>query len=103
MDILLTHGYFLNEDPLEKKVMKPYPPLGLLYISSHLKSKGFLVEVLDTTFLNKTAAANFLKKERPELVGIYCNLMTKFNVLELISLCKEIGSTVILGGPEPVN
>lgn len=46
MDILLTHGYFLYEDPLEKKVMKPYPPLGILYISSYLKSKGFGVGVL---------------------------------------------------------
>ena len=41
MDVLLTHGYFLYEDPHELAVMKPYPPLGLLYISSHLKARGF--------------------------------------------------------------
>jgi hypothetical protein len=29
-DVLLTHGYFLSEDEHERKVMKPYPPLGLL-------------------------------------------------------------------------
>jgi len=32
MDILLTHGYFLYEDPKELQIMKPYPPLGILYI-----------------------------------------------------------------------
>ena len=30
MDILLTHAYYLYEDPAERQVMKPYPPLGPL-------------------------------------------------------------------------
>ncbi len=34
MDILLTHGYFLALDERERKVMRPYPPLGLLYLSA---------------------------------------------------------------------
>gem|GEM_PF-3254458 len=33
--------------------MKPYPTLGLLYISSYLKSKGFSVSIFDTTFSMK--------------------------------------------------
>ena len=33
-DILLTHGYFLGEDEKEQQIMKPYAPLGLLYISA---------------------------------------------------------------------
>ncbi len=37
MDLLLTHGYFLYEDAKELQIMKPYPPLGVLYISSHLR------------------------------------------------------------------
>ena len=45
MDILLTHGYFISEDPHEQKVMKPYAPLGILYISAYLKSRGFAVQV----------------------------------------------------------
>ena len=47
VDILLTHGYLLFEDPHELAVMKPYPPLGILYLSSHLKAQGFEVEVFD--------------------------------------------------------
>ena len=49
-DILLTHGYFLAEDEKERQIMKPYPPLGLLYLSAFLKSAGFSVEVFDSTF-----------------------------------------------------
>ena len=52
MDILLSHGYFISEDAHEQKIMKPYPTLGLLYISSYLKSKDFVVEVFDSTFNN---------------------------------------------------
>ena len=41
MDLLLTHGYFLHEDPKELQIMKPYAPLGLLYLSSYLRAAGF--------------------------------------------------------------
>src|SRR5215207_8193453 len=101
MDILLTHGYFLYEDPHELKVMKPYPPLGILYISSYLKSKGFDVQVFDTTFSHPEKFAEYVRRERPPVVGFYTNLMTKFNVLKMIAVCKEVGAKVILGGPDP--
>ena len=103
MDILLTHGYFLAEDEVERKVMKPYPPLGLLYISSHLKALGFSVEILDTTFRTIDSALLALEAMRPALVGVYVNLMTRRNALKLISKAKEVGATVVLGGPEPAN
>ena len=43
-ELLLTHGYFLYEDPKELQIMKPYAPLGILYLCSHLRSKGFDVD-----------------------------------------------------------
>ena len=52
-DILLTHGYFLFDDEKEQQIMKPYPPLGLLSLSAYLKSRGFAVEVYDSTFGSK--------------------------------------------------
>ncbi len=101
MDILLTHGYFLHEDPHEQQVMKPYPPLGILHLSSYLKSKGYAVQVFDATFSRMEDFATVIARERPALVGIYTNLMTKFNVLKMISICQTHGVRVVLGGPEP--
>ena len=49
-DLLLTHGYFLSEDEKERQIMKPYPPLGLLYLSAFLKTRGYAVEIFDSTF-----------------------------------------------------
>lgn len=101
MDILLTHGYFIAEDEHEQKIMKPYPTLGLLYISSHLKAQGFAVDVYDSTFETLANFEMYLQRTRPSLVGLYCNLMTKQTVLKMVQLCKTVGATVILGGPEP--
>ncbi|MBZ0289838.1 MAG: B12-binding domain-containing radical SAM protein [Anaerolineae bacterium] len=101
MDILLAHGYFLYEDPHELKVMKPYPPLGILYISSYLKKQGFDVGVFDSTFSSMTAFKELVARERPSVVGLYTNMMTKRNILEMARACKESGATVVLGGPEP--
>ena len=39
-DVLLTHGYFLHEDEKEQRIMKPYAPLGILYLSAYLKREG---------------------------------------------------------------
>jgi hypothetical protein len=50
MDLLLAHGYFLSLDAAERRVMRPHPPLGLLYLSSHLKQRGIRVGVFDATF-----------------------------------------------------
>lgn len=101
MDILLTHGYFISEDAHEQKVMKPYPPLGVLYLSSHLKARGFDVGLYDTTFSNKESFRAYILAQRPPVVGIYTNLMTKLNVLPMIGWCKEAGAHVVVGGPEP--
>lgn len=103
MDIFLTHGYFIAEDEHEQLIMKPYPTLGLLYISSHLKARGFDVELYDTTFRSMAEFEAHVLEKRPGLVGLYVNLMTKQNALKQIRLCKAAGATMVLGGPEPVN
>lgn len=100
MDILLTHGYFLREDPMERIIMKPYPPLGILYLSSFLKRKGFDVSVFDSTFAGKADFDAHVTLHRPPVVGIYANLMTKLNVLDQIRRCKSLGCRVVVGGPD---
>ena len=99
MDILLSHGYFIAEDAHEQKIMKPYPTLGLLYISSHLKARGFAVDLYDSTFETLADFEVYVRETRPPVVGLYCNLMTKQNVLTMIRVCREVGAKVIVGGP----
>ncbi len=103
MKLLLTHGYFLDEDPKEREIMKPYVPLGILYLSSHLRRKGFAVDIYDSTFGSKAELFRILRDGPPAAIGIYCNLMTRGNVLEIVNCARAAGWKVILGGPEPPN
>lgn len=103
MDILLTHAYYLYEDPAERQVMKPYPPLGLLYIASHLRALGFAVEVLDSTFMSRAEHLERTQAAQAPVVGIYVNLMTRRDALQVMQRATAAGSIVVLGGPEPVN
>jgi len=100
-DILLTHGYFLYEDPKELQIMKPYAPLGILYLCSHLQAKGFDVEVFDTTFSTREALIARLQTGAPSVLGLYANLMTRSNIVELLAIAREAGWKTIVGGPEP--
>jgi anaerobic magnesium-protoporphyrin IX monomethyl ester cyclase len=77
MDVLLTHGYFLALDADEQRIMRPHPPLGLLYLSSHLKQRGYEVAVFDSTFQRPEDFERYLERERPPVVGVAVNLMTK--------------------------
>ena len=105
MKIFLTHGYFLNLDAKELEIMKPYVPLGILYISAFLKQQGYDVSVFDSTFSSPAEQRKKMIELKPDVIGIYCNLMTKLNVLPLIKFIKSspelAHSKIILGGPEP--
>src|ERR1700712_3027252 len=107
MKILLTHGYFIEEDQKEKEIMRPYPPLGILYISAYLEKNGFPTQVYDSTFSTLNRLKEYIIKEKPGIVAIYTNLMTKLNVLKIIQFIRaspELEETaIILGGPEVRN
>jgi anaerobic magnesium-protoporphyrin IX monomethyl ester cyclase len=103
MKIFLTHAYYLNEDKNELRIMKPYVPLGILYISSYLKQHGFEVVLYDSTFKSFEDQKMKLQENIPDIIGIYCNLMTKLNVLPLMKFIRQNlpKTKIILGGPEP--
>ncbi len=100
-DLLLSHGYCLASDEHEREIMMPYPPLGLLYLSSHLKAEGFGVEIHDSTFASPADFEDQLSNARPSVVGLYATLMTRARVLEMITSCLDQGVWVVVGGPEP--
>ena len=103
MHLLLTHGFFLEEDLKEQEVLRPYPPLGILYLSSYLRSRGFDVDIYDSTFGSRQELFRILDEGPPAMLGIYGNLLTRGAVLAIIKRARLTGWTVVLGGPEPAN
>ncbi|NNT71332.1 B12-binding domain-containing radical SAM protein [Flavobacterium sp. IMCC34852] len=103
MSIVFTHAYYLSDDPKEQKIMKPYPPLGLLYVSAYLKSKHIDNDVFDTTFSSQSAQLDYILEKQPKVICIYTNLMTKIEVIKLIKILKSETYNfpkIALGGPD---
>lgn len=107
MKVFLTHGYFIHEDAREQRIMKPYPPLGLLYVAAHLRHCGHEVKVYDSTFGSRAHLLEELRVFRPGCVAIYVNLMTRANVVSLMIDIRNTNGTehvpIVLGGPETRN
>ncbi|OGT78779.1 MAG: hypothetical protein A3I78_08160 [Gammaproteobacteria bacterium RIFCSPLOWO2_02_FULL_56_15] len=102
-DLILTHGYFLCEDEKEQGIMKPYAPLGLMYLSSYLKSLHIDVELFDTTFSDRASLYQRLQLAPGGILGIYTNLITRSSIVRIMQAAKACGYTIILGGPESAN
>lgn len=104
MSIVLTHSYYLFEDKKEHEIMRPYPPLGILYISSYLNKYNIVNDVFDSTFYSREEQLTFLKNAQPKVVAIYTNLMTKIEVIKLVRILKSDASfgfpKIIIGGPD---
>lgn len=99
-DLLLSHGYLIADDPHEQRIMKPYPPLGLLSLSAYLKSIGYRVAVHDPTFGTRGELHARIERREAPVLGLYTNLTTRGHVLSLIERAKAAGWIVVLGGPE---
>jgi radical SAM superfamily enzyme YgiQ (UPF0313 family) len=102
MKVLLTHAYFIQDDVKEQQIMRPYPPLGILYISAYLEKSGIANEVYDTTFSSKEAFRRYVLEHKPGVIGIYVNLVTKLNVIENLQFLRQHlpDTHIILGGPD---
>ena len=104
MKTVLTHGYFIAEDKVEQQIMKPYPPLGLLYISAYLNKHNYSHLVFDTTFSNQQEWQDYILIEQPDLIAFYVNLMTKVKVIKLMQWVKKNpnlkATKIVLGGPD---
>jgi radical SAM superfamily enzyme YgiQ (UPF0313 family) len=94
----------LFEDLKEEQIMKPYPPLGLLYVSGYLNTMQVENHLFDSTFKSRDEQLDFIADRQPKTVAIYTNLMTKINVIRLIQILKieeRYGSPkIVLGGPD---
>jgi anaerobic magnesium-protoporphyrin IX monomethyl ester cyclase len=103
MSLVLTHGYFLQDDAAEQRIMRPYPPLGLLCISAWLDREGLDHHVVDSTFLDSSRFMAQVQAVQPRMVAFYVTLMTRRSVLQLVAALgsgREDGPIIVLGGPD---
>jgi anaerobic magnesium-protoporphyrin IX monomethyl ester cyclase len=105
LDLLLSHAYFLAEDPREKELMRPFPPLGLQYLVAWMRREGWeATDWFDTTFT--AGPEDFharVEETNPRVVGLYGHTITRPRALEMARRCIEEGRRVVAGGPDPVQ
>lgn len=103
MKVILTHAYFMVEDQKEQEINRPYPPLGLLYLSAFVKQHSLYdVRVLDSTFMNVLNWKDELLQSKPDIIAFYANIMTKIRLVQLVKELKlQLPDTVfVVGGPD---
>jgi len=85
-----------------------YPPMGLMYVASYaLEAFGsrFQVRVLDAQVegMDDRGVEEFLKREKPDVVGITCMTFLMINALRVARIVKKINpkTFVLMGGVHP--
>ena len=103
-DVLLVNPLFLNQDPVERRLVTPYFPLGLLYLAAAAREAGYDVAVFDAMFeTNDDAFRAALATHRPRVVGIAALATVRAAALRLAGIAKEAGALVMLGGADPTG
>lgn len=79
-----------------------YPPLGLLYIGTILKQKGYEVKIIDCVpqKIDYHEIENIIKNFNPFAVGITTFTMSMVDVLKTAEIVKKVNSEIftVLGG-----
>lgn len=94
MNILLVIPRLINEACGD-------PPLGLAYLASYLREKiKSDINILDLAFVrNPRNLYSYLKRNKPDLVGVYFATTTCNYGLSISRLAKKAGAYVVAGGP----
>ncbi|MCK6504807.1 B12-binding domain-containing radical SAM protein [Myxococcota bacterium] len=105
LDLLLTHAYFLADDPHEQELCRPFPPLGIQYVVAWLRRAGFsAVDWFDSTFQPGPAALlAHVADADPRVVGLYGHTVTRPVARDIVARLVEQGRRVIAGGPDPAQ
>jgi len=103
-DILLANALFLSKDPVERRIMTPYFPLGLLYLAATLREHNYGVAMFDGTFEpDYDSFEQAMQQYQPRIVGLTALITTRANALKLAEIAKKHGAFVIFGGPDPTG
>ncbi len=96
VDLLLVYPYFNDDDSIFK-----YPPLGVGYIASYVRDRGYSVAIVDCTFLTEEEAVRRVRIMKPRVLGIYSMSGMKDSALRLARRLRDSCTLLICGGPLP--
>lgn len=105
LDLLLSHAYFLVNDPHEQQLCRPFPPLGIQYLVAWLRRAGFpAVDWFDCTFAPGPDAFHaHVAGTDPRVVGMYGHTVTRPVARDMVARVRAEGRRVVAGGPDPVQ
>lgn len=78
-----------------------FPPLGIGYIASYLREKGYSVEIVDCTFSDWETALRRTKAASPRLIGVYSMLSMVEQALRFANELRDSCELLVAGGPMP--
>jgi len=101
LKVLLASPYMLRTDPPERRGMKPFAPLGPLYIGAVLKEAGHDVRFFDATFEKDLSGfEEMLGSWKPDIAGVYSTFLSKAGALRMGDMARQRGIFAVAGGPE---
>ena len=105
LDLLLTHAYFLVDDPHEQELCRPFAPLGIQYLVAWLRRAGFpAVDWFDCTFRDGPQDLfRHVADADPRVVGLYGHTVTRPVARGIVARLREEGRRVVAGGPDPAQ
>jgi len=81
--------------------MRPFTPLGPLYIASALEAAGHEARFFDATFEKDLSGfGRAIDSWQPEMVGVYSTFLSKPGALALGDVARARGIFSVAGGPE---
>ena len=96
--VLLIYPYF--KPRFDRSVFR-FPPLGISYIASSLKSAGHDVHILDCTFLKRKDAQQKALAIKASIIGIYCMASMTRDCNWFANQLRDRCRLLVAGGPMP--
>lgn len=88
---------FLCNPPVNIKLG---PHLGMAYLTAYLEEKNQQVYFQDGNLTSRQGLLRKIEKVKPDLVGIYMNTVTRFEVVDLAEAIKlKLKLPIVVGGP----